>query len=186
MLLLDFLNFIIAIVLIFLTIIIFHPTNKFKLVKSKEEQLFLQKTLLTTIFNVLIILRYVLFITGSDEQKPKLFFLELIIFNMYIIAIVLYNFFFAFELYFTFSNPVHYFNRLFKQKRYNYLPEYIIILASIITLAIDFLLYKGDYEDTEDTFKCDDYTIFIIIVKWKSFVILILSILSLAFFYNII
>ena len=185
MLLLDFLNFIIAIVLIFLTIIIFHPTNKYKLVKSKEEQLFLQKTLLTTIFNILIILRYVLFITGSDEQKPKLFFLELIIFNMYIIAIVLYNFFLAFELYFTFSNPVHYFNRLFKQKRYNYLPEYIIILACIITLAIDFLLYKGDYEDTEDTFKCDDSTIFIIIGKWKSFIIIILSVISLALCYKI-
>ena len=120
---LDFLNVIVAIVLVFFTVIIFHPTNKYKLVKSKEEQLFLQKTLLTTIFNSLIILIYVFIILNDDSKRPKLFFLSLLLFNIYIMAIVLYNFFLAFELYSTFTNPVHYFNRLFKQQRYNYIPE---------------------------------------------------------------
>lgn len=50
MIILDFFNFVISLLLVFITIIIYSPTNKYKLVKSKEEQLFLQKTLITTIF----------------------------------------------------------------------------------------------------------------------------------------
>ena len=50
MLLLGFINFVISLILVFITIIIYSPTNKYKLVKSKEDQLFLQKTLITTIF----------------------------------------------------------------------------------------------------------------------------------------
>ena len=184
-LVLDFLNVIVAIVLIFFTVIIFHPTNKYKLVKSKEEQLFLQKTLLTTIFNSLIILIYVFIILNDDSKRPKLFFLSLLLFNIYIMAIVLYNFFLAFELYSTFTNPVHYFNRLFKQQRYNYIPEYIIILVSIITLGIDYLSNRNDYEDPKGNFNCNDSTIFIILGKWKSFIIIILSVISLALCYKI-
>lgn len=62
MILLDFFNFVISLLLVFITIIIYSPTNKYKLVKSKEEQLFLQKTLITTIFFSLILFINVIFI----------------------------------------------------------------------------------------------------------------------------
>ena len=187
---LNILNFIVALVLVFFTILIFHPTNRYKLVKSKEEQLFLQKTLITTIFNLLIIILITLGIFGSN--KNKIFFIELLLFNIYIITIVLYNYFLAFELFSTFSNPVHYFNRLFKQQRYNYLPECIIFAGSILTLIIDFFTSKNKYdkiqkevESFESKFYCYRGTIFIIIGIWKSFVIIILSISSLVLCYKI-
>ena len=141
MFILDFLNFIISLVLAFLTIIIFHPMNKYKKIKSKEEQLFLQKTLLSSVFFISLLLISILFLFEFVDSKT-LYLIELFFFNVYIIAIVLYNFFLSYELYYTFINPVHYFNRLFKQQKYNYIPEFIILLISILVLAVDFLLYK--------------------------------------------
>ena len=92
MFILDFLNFIISLVLAFLTIIIFHPMNKYKKIKSKEEQLFLQKTLLSSIFFISLLIISILFLFEFVESKV-LYLIELFFFNVYIIAIVLYNFF---------------------------------------------------------------------------------------------
>ena len=116
MALLDFFNFIIGLFLLILTIIIFSPVNKRKKLKVKEDQLFLQKTLLTTIFSGFIILISILFIFQAYDSDI-LYLIELFFFNFYIIAIVLYNFFLSYELYSTYINPVHFFNRLFKQKK---------------------------------------------------------------------
>ena len=52
-------------------------------------------------------------------------------------------------------------------------------------LAIDYFSNKNDYEDIEGTFNCNESTIFIIIGKWKSFIIIILSVLSLVLCYKI-
>lgn len=119
---LDFLNFLLCLVILFFTIIIFSPTNKYKLVKSKEEQLFVQKTFITIFFSSILSIN-VLFILQIIEQN-YLYHLELFLFNVYIILLVLYNFFISLELYNTYSNPVHYFNRLFRQKQYNYIIEF--------------------------------------------------------------
>ena len=113
---LDFFNFIIALFLLILTIIIFRPINKKKKLKTKEDQLFLQKTLLTTILCAFIILAYILFIFNAYDAT-KIYLMELFFFNFYVFAIVLYNLYLSFELYSTYVNPVHFFNRLFKQQK---------------------------------------------------------------------
>lgn len=173
MILLDFLNFVISLILVFITIIIFSPTNKYKLVKSKEEQLFLQKTLITTIFFSLILLINVIFILQIGGNN-YLYYIELFSFNTYIVVIALYNFFLSLELYSTYSNPIHYFNRLFRQKRYNYKIEIFIIIMSILTFSVDFFLYMLEIYDLEK----DDSAIFILMDNWKFVAILILSLIS--------
>ena len=86
MILLDFFNFVISLLLVFITIIIYSPTNKYKLVKSKEEQLFLQKTLITTIFFSLILFINVIFILQIGGNT-FFYYIELFSFNTYIVVI---------------------------------------------------------------------------------------------------
>ena len=173
MILLDFLNFILSLILAFITIIIYSPTNKYKLVKSKEEQLFLQKTLITTIFFSLILLINVFFILQIDA-KTFFYYVELFSFNTYIVVIVLYNFFLSLELYFTYSNPIHYFNRLFRQKAYNYKIEFFIIIIGILTFTLDLIFNQLEIFDLEN----DNSAIFVLIDKWKFAVIFLLSLAS--------
>ena len=172
------LNGIASLVIFFFSFIIFFPINRLKKIKSKEEQLFLQKAFLSLIFSISFLIYIILYIFGVNSLYEK----ELLFFNIYIIALVLYNFFLSYELYFTFINPVHYFNRIFRQKKYNYIQEFIIFLICIITLAIDYLL-KGKKEENE--IENEYFIIFIIIGKWKCFLILLLCILSLVFCYKI-
>ena len=79
-LIIDFLNFIVSIIMIFFTISIFHPINKYKKLKSKEEQLFLEKTLLTTIIFASVLLVYIIsiFVFPKILYYIELFFLILI------------------------------------------------------------------------------------------------------------
>ncbi len=190
MLILGMLNFVIGIIVVFFTIIIFHPNNRYKKIKSKEDQLFLQKTLLTTIYFLSILVLSILNLLNIISSSYDLFFIELFCFNVYIIDLVLYNFFLVYELYSTFDNPTHYFDTIFRQKRYNYLPEFIIIIISIIVLSLDFL-FKGLYNlnehndkiikiiDEENSYYyCNFSSIFIVLGRWKQFIILILSLVS--------
>ena len=189
MFILDFLNFIISLVLAFLTIIIFDPMNKYKKIKSKEEQLFLQKTLLSSVFFISLLVISILFLFEFADSK-SLYLIELFFFNVYIVSIVLYNFFLSYELYYTFMNPVHYFNRLFKQQKYNYIPEFIILLISILVLAVDFLFYDrgknidiNTKNDNQYHF-CNDSSIFILI-GYKWIIIILFSIISIIFCFKI-
>ena len=184
--LLDLFNFIVGMAMAFFTIVIFHPINRFKKLKTKEDQLFLQKTLLTTIFFLSVLLIYILIIFNISK---KIFMIPFLFFNFYIIAIVLYNFFLAIELYSTFSNPVHYFNRLFKQQQYNYMPELIIFISCFLILIIDYFSYKNDLininNDVINSVESSLSSIFTLLGKWKNFIIIILSILSLILLYKI-
>ena len=178
-------NFIVGIAMIFFSIIIFHPINRYKKFKTKEDQLFLEKTLLTTIFFLTILITYIV----SLFTYEKITMISFLFFNFYIIAIVLFNFFLALEIYFTFTNPVHCFNRLFKQKKYNYIPELIILITCLIILTIDFVLYRDNFNSIENKIiiNIGSYIscIFIIIGKWKNFLIILISIINLVFLYKI-
>ena len=84
------------------------------------------------------------------------------------------------EIYRTYNNPVHYFNRLFLQKKYNYIPELIILIICIISLVIDFgIAYKNLDEESDK--KNDDLILsyLLLIAEWKPFAIIILSLICL-------
>ena len=194
MVFLDMFNFIIMIFLILLTYIKIHPTNKYKKLKTKEEQLFCQKTFITAIFFILTL--FINILATISESSLSIYLLTIFSFNVYIIVISLYNFFISFELYSTFTNPVHYFNRLLKQKKYNYLEEFIIVIVGIIIFIFDFFLFglgayeirknnikPRHYKDDDKDFYCNESSLFIII-GGKSFLLLIISIISLIIYFK--
>ena len=135
----TFLDVIFGILVIFITIIIFDPINKTKKFKVKEDQLFLQKTLITNIFICLFLLLNIITFF-SDNPKKYCYIISNFLFNVYIIMLILYNFMMTLEFYNTYKNPVHYFNSFFHQNKYNYLQEFIIIIASVVTLIFDLIL----------------------------------------------
>ena len=187
--LICFLSIIFGLVITFFTIIIFHPINSYKKLKTKEEQLFLQKTLLTTIFFILILVLDVIYIVFNEEKQHILFITQVFIFNFYIISLVNYNYYLSYELFSTYSNPVHFFNRLFKQEKYNYLPEFKIFIVGLLVLFIDYLIYIVFIREGEskkyNAYFTDESLVFVLMPEWKSLIIIIICVLSIRFCFKI-
>ena len=187
--LICFLSIIFGLVITFFTIIIFHPINSYKKLKTKEEQLFLQKTLLTTIFFILILVLDVIYIVFNEEKQHILFITQVFIFNFYIISLVNYNYYLSYELFSTYSNPVHFFNRLFKQEKYNYLPEFKIFIVGLLVLFIDYLIYivfiREGQSKKYNAYFTDESLIFVLMPEWKSLIIIIICVLSIRFCFKI-
>ena len=179
---LTFLDFVLSIFLIFLTIVIFHPINKYKRFKVKEDQLFLQKILITTLFFCFFLLFNILSFF-DEEIKKHVYLASNFFFNTFFVLILLYNLMMTIEIYRTFVNPVHYFNRLFRQKQYNYIPELIILIIAIISLSVDLgIAFNKLKEESEE--NNDDLTLsyLFLIAEWKPFVIIIISIICIIFY----
>ena len=151
MFIIEFIILLFEILPLFLSIIIFFPINKKKQLKTKEDELFLKKNIITLIvFSIDIIIGILKILKIIEDGKNIFCKIGIFIFNIYIILIVFYNFFLCLEIYYTYSNPIHLFNRLFKQKNYNYIPEFFIIFILIITVVADSILYnkfKDIYEN---------------------------------------
>ena len=177
--LLSLLDFLFGIILIFFTIIIFHPINKLKRYKVKEDQLFLQKTLITTIFFCLFLLLNILSFF-SDDLKKYTYIASNFVFNAFVMILIIYNLLISIELYYTFNNPAHYFNRLFRQYKHNYLQELFIIIVTIVTIGLDFAICYKNLEKHSDE-KTDDISLSFMVLndEWKPFCIIILSIINL-------
>ena len=177
--LLSLLDFLFGIILIFFTIIIFHPINKLKKYKVKEDQLFLQKTLITTIFFCLFLLLNLLSYF-SDDLKKYTYIASNFVFNAFVMILIIYNLLISIELYYTFNNPAHYFNRLFRQYKHNYLQELFIIIVTIVTIGLDFAICYKNLEKHSDE-KIDDISLSFMVIndEWKPFCIIILSIINL-------
>ncbi len=141
MFIIEFIILLFEIIPLFLSLIIFFPINKYKKLKTKEDQLFQQKNIITIIFFALDIIAGILQIVKILKPGNILNIIVMFIFNVYIISIIFYNFFLCLEIHFTFTNPVHLFNRLFKLQKYNNVPEIIILILSIITLVADIIFY---------------------------------------------
>ena len=187
--LICFLSIIFGLVITFFTIIIFHPINSYKKLKTKEEQLFLQKTLLTTIFFILILVLDVIYIVFNEEKQHNIFITQVFIFNFYIISLVNYNYYLSYELFSTYSNPVHFFNRLFKQEKYNYLPEFKIFIVGLLVLFLDYLIYivfiREGQSKKYNAYFTDESLIFVLMPEWKSLIIIIICVLSIRFCFKI-
>ena len=177
---LTFIDFVLSIFLIFLTIIIFHPINKYKRYKVKEEQLFLQKTLITTIFfSIFLLLNIISFL--DEGLKKYSYIASNFFFNEFFILILLYNLMITIEAYRTYNNPVHYFNRLFHQKKFNYTPELIIFIILIISLAVDFgISYKTFEEKSEE--ENEDLSYLFLTTEWKPFATIIMPLICIIFY----
>lgn len=143
----EFFVLLLDIIPFFLSIVIFFPINKIKKLKTKEDELFLQKIFITFILFCIDILISLLKLFKVLKGGNIICLIETFIFNAYIIAIIFYNFFLCLEIKYTYSNPIHYFNRLFKQKKYNYVPEFIIIIFSVSAIVADAILYNKFFKN---------------------------------------
>ena len=172
--------------IIFITIIIFSPINKYRKFKVKEDQLFLQKTLITTIyFSLFLLLNIITFF--SDDIKRYLFLVSIFIFNAYALLMLLYNFLLTLEMYRTYKNPVHYFNRLFHQYKYNYLEEFILLIICLIIIGVDVGIYLSNKTEVLNNTDNDDiYLSYIYLINyWKPFAIIILVMVYIFFYCKI-
>ena len=123
----------------FLTLVLFLPINKYKILKTKEDQLFLQKSIITTIFFLIEIIVGILKIVIPDLSILTI--IQAFIYNIYINSIIFYNFFLCLEIYRTYTNPVHLFNRLFKQSKNNYVPEILIGVFTGLSFVFNLVSY---------------------------------------------
>ena len=94
---LTFFDLLFGIVIIFVTLIIFIPFNKYKKLKVKEDQLFLQKTLITNIFFCLFILFNIIGFFSKDIKK-YIYIASNYLFNIFVIVILLYNLMMSLEI----------------------------------------------------------------------------------------
>ena len=89
-----------------------------------------------------------------------------------------YNLLMTLEMYRTYKNPVHYFNRLFHQYKNNYLEELILLIVCIITIGVDVGISLSNNNlinnDSDEIYICYIY----LINYWKPFVIIILVIVN--------
>ena len=130
------------VILFFLGLALILPIKKYKVLKTKEDQLFIGKILITLIFFFIDIIYSTCSLLNIITSNNNIISIIIVfIFNIYIIAIIFYNFFLCLELYFTYSNPLHLFNRLFKINKYNYIPEIFISIISILTIICDAFFY---------------------------------------------
>ena len=172
--------------IIFITIIIFIPINKYRKFKVKEDQLFLQKTLITTIyFSLFLLFNIITFF--SDDIKKHIFLISIFIFNAYVLLMLSYNFLITLEMYRTYKNPVHFFNRLFHQYNYNYLEEFILLIICLITIGVDVGIYFSNKTEVLNITDTNDiYLSYIYLINyWKPFAIIILVIVYIFFYCKI-
>jgi len=162
----------------FITLVLFLPINKYKTLKTKEDQLFLQKSIITTIFFLIEIIVGILKILISGLSILTI--IQAFIYNIYIMAIIFYNFFLCLEIYRTYTNPVHLFNRLFKQKKNNFIPEIIIGILTGLSFVFDLVSYFAfDFNVAYE----NDHTNLIMPNFYKSVLISFFSLISVFIFF---
>ena len=129
----EVINFLFSLVLVFLNFSMFHALSKYKKLRSKEENLFLEKTLSTVICFSYFLFLSVFMILGviSNDRSGILYQIQEYLFNTYIISIYIINFFIVYEMYCTYKNPIHYYLIIFNKKSRKI---YEIILLIIVVL----------------------------------------------------
>ena len=184
MVVVEVINSILACVLIFLNVCMFHALQKYKKLRSKEEDLFLLKTLFTVIcfsYYLLLCIFILLDICGND--RSTIFYqIQEYLYNVYITAIYLVNLFMSLEMFFTYKNPIHYYLIIFNKKSRK-IYEIILISLSLIVLLLNIL---DPFNDKDSLIIKDDETKnysspFFILDNWKWVILLGANVATIVF-----
>ena len=151
---LIFINMIICLLIFLPALIILVTLRGKKPYKVKEDVLFIEKQALKCLilsFFMLIFLYELLKAEENDDDKyiDIIFLIKIICFNVYMILLFMNNFFLCLEDYFTYTNPLHYFNSLFHHTKYNISYELISIMIPIIISVI--LILFNDLQIIKDS-----------------------------------
>ena len=180
----EIVNFFIGLFLSIINFIMFHALLSRKKFRSKEENLFLEKTFFTGIlflYHICLSFAMAIELCENDRNKNKYYQIQEYFFNVYIVIVYLFNFFMSLEMIFTYKNPIHYFLIIFNQKSRK-IYEIIILLFMISTAAFNY--FDPLKEKNEHIFKEFDnfYTPFILLDRWKWIFLFLINIITL--FYN--
>ena len=185
----EVINFIFASFIVFFHFSMFHAIQKYKNIRSKEEYLFLGKTLFTVIcFTFYIFLCIFLVLEICPNDRSNYFYQgQEYIFNIYLILIYSINLFMSLEMYFTYQNPIHFYLIIFNKKT-NKIYNIFLLVLSLCTLIVNILdpfgfkqssLNIKDIDPSSD--KKTYYTPFVLLDNWKWAYLLVTSALTLFF-----
>jgi hypothetical protein len=197
----TFINFILCLLIFIPVIIILITLRGKKPYKVKQDILFIEKLILQILILTfyLLLFIYELLEDQEDEEEKKddnensdivrIFFkTKIICFNVYIVLLFMNNFFLCLEDYFTYTNPIYYFNSLFHKRKNNILYEFISIslaaVLSLLYLNIDLYINKEKYlillmdnNGDNNYLEINENSPFIILNSLKLFLALILNII---------
>ena len=180
----EVINFIFSTFLIFFNFAMFHALKKFKDIRSKEENLFLEKTISTCIcFTYYIFLSLFIVLEICPNNRTNIFYkIQEHIFNIYILIIYFINLFMSLEMFFTYKNPIHYYLIIFNKKSRK-IYEIIILIFIVSSLAINIFDLSGDKEALEikEQGKKNYSTPFLLLDNWKWILLLGSNIISLVY-----
>ena len=180
----EVINFIFSTLLIFFNFSMFYALKNFKDIRSKEENLFLEKTLSTCIcltYYIFLSLFMVLEICPND--RSNIFYkIQEYIFNTHILIIYLINLFMTLEMFFTYKNPIHYYLIIFNKKSRK-IYEIIIIVLIAGFLVIDIFDISGDQKALKivEKGKKNYSTPFLLLDNWKWIALLASNVISLVY-----
>ncbi len=145
MVVIETINFLLASVLAFFNYSMFQALHKYKKIRSKEEDLFLEKTLVTTIcFGSYLFLCLIMVLDICPNKRIAIpYQVQEYIYNVYIIALYIINFYINLEMFFTYKNPIHYYLIIFNKKSRK-IYELLLILVCVIFLALNILDPLGE------------------------------------------
>ena len=145
MVVIETINFLLSSVLAFFNYSMFQALHKYKKIRSKEEDLFLEKTLVTTIcFGSYLFLCLIMVLDICPNKRIAIpYQVQEYIYNVYIIALYIINFYINLEMFFTYKNPIHYYLIIFNKKSRK-IYELVLILVCVIFLALNILDPLGE------------------------------------------
>ena len=175
----EIINSIVSLVIVFINISMFRALYKHKKIRSKEENLFLEKTFFNIICFIYCIFLSLSLIYGFFDRDKIVFKIQIYIFNVYIILLYLVNFFISLELYFTYKTPFYFFLIIFNQKSRKI---YEFILLCFLLGILSFHFFGPEKEFIYDIIKDKLSTPLFLLDRWKWIFLLLINIITL--FYN--
>ena len=166
----EVINLIFSFVIVFVNFIMFKSLNTYKKIRSKEDNLFLQKTLFNAIcFTYYMILFLIIVLVELPNDRNTIMYqIQEYLYNIYIVAIYLINLFMSFEMFFTYKNPIYYYLIIFNKKSRK-IYEIIIIIFSLLIAGskavLDFKNRDKEKENYSTPFILDNYNWIILLVS---------------------
>ena len=197
----TFINFILCLLIFIPAIIILVTLRGKKPYKVKQDILFIEKLILQIfILTIYLLLFLYELLEDQEEEEDKkddkdkisdtmyiLFKIKIICFNAYIVLLFMNNFFLCLEDYYTYTNPIYYFNSLFHKEKKNLFYEFISIIfaaiLSVLYLNIDlyidkdkFLIFLIGNKDDNNYLEINETSPFIMINILKLCFVLLINI----------
>ena len=128
----SFIIFLINLLIFLLALLILLSFKGNKPYKVKEDILFIEKQLLKVSILFFYLILFIYELLKDVDIMDNVFKIKIICFNVYIMLHNMNNFFKCLEDYYTYNNPIYYFNSLFHKTKFNFKYEIISLLVATI------------------------------------------------------